>query len=109
MNVKCPSTAIFLAPVMVSTITNIIDVNNNITTTATTNTTASANSVSGLDSATQWLWRVVTPIIIVVGLLGNGVVVVVFCRLHFRQSSTLVHMFILAVTDSVILCLGPMR
>ncbi|XP_076467811.1 uncharacterized protein LOC143298757 [Babylonia areolata] len=69
----------------------------------------SCSSLTHLQCATLRLWQVVTPIIVVLGLLGNLLVVVIFSRLHFTKSSTLVHLFVLAVTDSVIMCLGPTR
>ncbi|PVD35156.1 hypothetical protein C0Q70_06437 [Pomacea canaliculata] len=61
------------------------------------------------DKVVKWMWSTIAPFIIIIGLLGNLLVIIVFERLHFRKSSTLLHMFVLAFNDSVILCLGPVR
>lgn len=60
-------------------------------------------------SFVSWMWRVIAPFIILGGLLSNIVVLLVFRYPRCTRSSTLFHLFILAINDSIILSTGPVR
>ena len=57
----------------------------------------------------QKVWKIFPPILLVFGLVGNGLTVAVIRRLGLRNQPTLVFISVLAVNDSVVLLTGLPR
>ena len=55
------------------------------------------------------LWRIITPIFIVIGLSGNVLSVVVFSRKRMRNTTTSVYLRFLAVVDSLVILTALLR
>ncbi|XP_052777447.1 galanin receptor type 2-like [Mya arenaria] len=76
----------------------------------TTTTSAGGGYEPGVyEKSREQLWKIVAPIIIVVGIVGNLLSVVVFLRQMRKVTSTVVFLFTLALSDIVILLCGPLR
>ncbi|XP_070182388.1 thyrotropin-releasing hormone receptor-like [Littorina saxatilis] len=56
-----------------------------------------------LSQARLWMNRVVVPLIVVLGLLGNTMILATCRRLHARRSSMDQYLMVIAVTDSLVL------
>lgn len=72
-----------------------------------------ANNTSELDdlchrskTAVDWIWRIIAPIMFVMGMLNTMAVVAVFRYPRFLGSSMAFHLFLLAIFDSVVMCTG---
>ena len=56
------------------------------------------------------MWKVIPPIIITFGIIGNILTVIVLIRQKIRcLSSTAIYLLALAISDSLILLSGPLR
>ncbi|KAL3859211.1 hypothetical protein ACJMK2_009440 [Sinanodonta woodiana] len=62
-----------------------------------------------LNSVGPWLWKTVSIVFIVFGLAGNLLTVLVFRQIGVSKRPTLFFLFILAITDSVVLLTGLLR
>jgi hypothetical protein len=58
------------------------------------------------ENISKYLWIVLFPIILLVGVVGNGLNIVVLIRMKFMKNVTLLLIFILAITDIFVLWMG---
>lgn len=61
------------------------------------------------DPVSNNLWKIVPPILLLVGITGNILAILVLKRLRFRRHPTLTFLMYLAVNDSVVLLTGLPR
>ena len=59
--------------------------------------------------AKEWIWKLVPPIVVILGTFGNGLTIIVLLRQFKNLSSTAVYLLTLACSDLMILYLGPIR
>ena len=59
--------------------------------------------------AKEWIWKLVPPIVVILGTFGNVLTIVVLLRQFKNLSSTAVYLMTLAFSDLMILYLGPIR
>ena len=57
----------------------------------------------------NYLWKVISPILFVIGVGGNAGIMIILYKMKFWTKMTYVFLFILAVDDSVVLCVGLSR
>lgn len=62
-----------------------------------------------LDNTSSCLWKTISPIIFSFGLVGNSFIVYILMRMGFWKKTTYIYLFILAVSDSTVLCVGLSR
>ncbi|XP_052076957.1 C-C chemokine receptor type 3-like [Mytilus californianus] len=62
-----------------------------------------------LEEITKWIWRIISPIIFIVGVFGNIGIIIVLCRLKKWKEITYNFLFILSVSDTTVLITGLMR
>lgn len=62
-----------------------------------------------LDNTSSLLWKIISPIILTFGLVGNTFIVYILMRMQFWKKTTYIYLFILAVSDSIVLCVGLSR
>ncbi|XP_063416038.1 C-C chemokine receptor type 1-like [Mytilus trossulus] len=74
-----------------------------------TNQTFSENEVRALKIAESYVWTYVSPVLIVVGILGNCLNLAVLKKLRFWRRTPLFLLFILAITDITVLLDGLLR
>ena len=60
-------------------------------------------------TASCWMWRTVPVVLFLAGMLGNTLTIIVVIRLGLRRQPTLMFLFFLAITDSVVLITGLPR
>ncbi|KAL3859210.1 hypothetical protein ACJMK2_009439 [Sinanodonta woodiana] len=71
---------------------------------------STTNSIDDLlNSIGPWLWKTVSIVLLVFGLAGNLLTVLVFRKIGVSKRPTLFFLFILAITDSVVLLTGLLR
>ncbi|KAL3878144.1 hypothetical protein ACJMK2_030515 [Sinanodonta woodiana] len=70
---------------------------------------STTDSVDDLEEAGKWLWKVFSVIFLVLGLTGNLLTVLVLRKIGFSKRPTLFFLFVLAITDSVVLVTGLSR
>jgi hypothetical protein len=68
-----------------------------------------ARSVDQMLQAERYLWILLSPVILLVGLVGNVLNLVVLVRMQFTKNVTLLLIFSLAIVDIVALCTGLSR
>ena len=57
----------------------------------------------------EWIWKIVPPIVIILGTFGNSLTILVLLRQIRNLSSTAVYLLTLAFSDLLVLYLGPLR
>ena len=57
----------------------------------------------------EWIWKIVPPIVVILGTFGNGLTIIVLLRQIKNLSSTAVYLLALACSDLMIIYLGPIR
>ena len=57
----------------------------------------------------NYLWKVISPILLVIGVGGNAGIMIILYKMKFWTKRTYVFLFILAADDSVVLCVGLSR
>lgn len=62
-----------------------------------------------LDNTSSFLWKIISPIILTFGLVGNTLIVYILMRMGFWKKTSYIYLFILAVSDSTVLCVGLSR
>jgi hypothetical protein len=69
------------------------------------------NSEIGEDihEVANYLWKVISPILLVIGVGGNAGIMIILYKMKFWTKMTYVFLFILAADDSVVLCVGLSR
>ena len=69
------------------------------------------NSEIGADinEVANYLWKVISPIIFVIGVGGNAGIMIILYKMKFWTKMTYVFLFILAADDTVVLCVGLSR
>lgn len=65
--------------------------------------------ITTLENINLWLWYTMPPFLLCVGLIGNGLIILVISRLGVEHQPTLVFLLFLAITDSVVLLTGLPR
>ena len=59
--------------------------------------------------AKEWLWKIIPPIVMLLGTFGNSLTIIVLLRQIKNLSSTAVYLLTLAFSDLLVLYLGPLR
>ncbi|KAK3611141.1 hypothetical protein CHS0354_014885 [Potamilus streckersoni] len=67
------------------------------------------SSDEDLENAMKWLWKIFSVVFLVFGLIGNLLAVLVFRKIGVSKRPTLFFLFVLAITDSVVLVTGLSR
>ena len=69
------------------------------------------NSEIGEDihEVANYLWKVISPILLVIGVGGNAGIMIILYKMKFWTTWTYVFLFILAADDSVVLCVELSR
>ncbi|XP_071123785.1 mu-type opioid receptor-like [Mytilus edulis] len=62
-----------------------------------------------LQETTSYLWIILSPVLLVIGLFGNISIVAVLAKLKFWKKPTYILLFVLALADITVLCVGPTR
>lgn len=70
---------------------------------------ADQSYIDSLESASAYLWIIISPIFLFVGVFGNILNLFVLRRMHFEKNPTLILLFILSVTDIAVLLVGLPR
>lgn len=70
---------------------------------------ADQSYIDSLESASAYLWIIISPIFLFVGVFGNILNLFVLRRMHFEKNPTLILLFLLSVTDIAVLLVGLPR
>lgn len=70
---------------------------------------ADQSYIDSLESASAYLWIIISPIFLFVGVFGNILNLIVLRRMHFEKNPTLILLFFLSVTDIAVLLVGLPR
>lgn len=70
---------------------------------------ADQSYIDSLESASAYLWIIISPIFLFVGAFGNILNLIVLRRMHFEKNPTLILLFLLSVTDIAVLLVGLPR
>ncbi|VDI62696.1 Hypothetical predicted protein [Mytilus galloprovincialis] len=62
-----------------------------------------------LEEITKWIWRIISPIIFIVGVFGNIGIIIVLCRMKQWKNITYNFLFILSLSDTTVLLTGLVR
>ena len=57
----------------------------------------------------EWLWKIIPPIVMLLGTFGNSLTIIVLLRQIKNLSSTAVYLLSLAFSDLLVLYMGPLR
>ncbi|KAK3611139.1 hypothetical protein CHS0354_014883 [Potamilus streckersoni] len=67
------------------------------------------DSSEDLEEAGKWLWKIFSVVFLLLGLTGNLLTILVFRKIGVSKRPTLIFLFVLAITDSVVLVTGLSR
>lgn len=59
--------------------------------------------------AANYIWMIISPVLLVCGLFGGLLVAIVLIRMKFQKTPLLFFLFTLTITDMIILCVGLLR
>ena len=76
---------------------------------STVSNDSDGDEVERLELVTQYLWRIVSPVLILVGVVGNCVNLAVVWKMRFWRRTPLLLLAILALTDITVLLDGLLR
>ena len=62
-----------------------------------------------IEEVATWIWRIVTPLIFLIGTIGNFVIILVMFRMKFWKKITYAFLVFLAISDTLVLCIGISR
>lgn len=79
------------------------------TTTVANNSTDNSEIGADIHEVANYLWKVISPILVVIGVSGNAGIMVILYRMKFWTKLTYALLFILAADDTVVLCVGLSR
>lgn len=82
---------------------------NNIFSENVSGSNADQSYIDSLESASAYLWIIISPIFLFVGVFGNILNLFVLRRMHFEKNPTLILLFLLSVTDIAVLLVGLPR
>lgn len=82
---------------------------NNIFSENVSGSNADQSYIDSLESASAYLWIIISPIFLFVGVFGNILNLIVLRRMHFEKNPTLILLFLLSVTDIAVLLVGLPR
>lgn len=82
---------------------------NNIVSENVSGSNADQSYIDSLESASAYLWIIISPIFLFVGVFGNILNLIVLRRMHFEKNPTLILLFLLSVTDIAVLLVGLPR
>ena len=88
-------------------IADLFDIN--ATTTETPNQDGSRPEPGVYTDVKEWLWKIIPPIVMLLGTFGNSLTIIVLMRQIKNLSSTAVYLLTLAFSDLLVLYLGPLR
>ncbi|XP_052076955.1 uncharacterized protein LOC127714968 [Mytilus californianus] len=69
----------------------------------------SDTDVKAIREAAKWLWIIISPILLVFGLIGNIRILLVLWRIQVCKNLTYIFLFILATINTVVLIVGLTR
>ncbi|CAG2214367.1 unnamed protein product [Mytilus edulis] len=78
----------------------------NLTTNASDTSSAEAEAI---EEVAKWLWIIVSPILLVFGLIGNIGILLVLWKMKVCKNLTYIFLFILATINTVVLIVGLTR
>ncbi|KAK3611140.1 hypothetical protein CHS0354_014884 [Potamilus streckersoni] len=67
------------------------------------------DSAEDLEEAGKWLWKIFSVVFLIFGLTGNLLTILIFRKIGVSKRPTLFFLFVLAITDSVVLVTGLSR
>ena len=50
-----------------------------------------------------WIWRTIPPLFLIIGTIGNGIIVTVYSRKNMRRFSTNIYLLVLGISDTLVL------
>ncbi|KAL3878148.1 hypothetical protein ACJMK2_030519 [Sinanodonta woodiana] len=62
-----------------------------------------------LEKAGKWLWRIFSVVVLLFGLTGNSLTILVLRKIGVSKRPTFIFLFVLAITDSVVMVTGLSR
>lgn len=62
-----------------------------------------------IEEVAIWIWRIAAPLIFLIGTIGNIVIILVMYRMKFWKKITYGFLVFLAISDTLVLCIGLSR
>ncbi|XP_069128798.1 cysteinyl leukotriene receptor 1-like [Argopecten irradians] len=78
-------------------------------TNVTTSDSSTSSEIKRLEEISSYLWKILSPILFIVGMVGNTLTVVIFRRMRAWKKPSLFFLVPLAFTDATVLCVGLSR
>lgn len=69
-------------------------------------TTTEQNNYEIYEDVAGYFWKVISPIIFIVGITGNTAILIALKRMRFQRRPPLIFLFALAFFDMIVLCVG---
>lgn len=69
-------------------------------------TTTEQNNFEIYEDVAGYFWKVISPIIFIVGMTGNTAILIALKRMRFQRRPPLIFLFALAFFDMIVLCVG---
>ncbi|XP_062612118.1 galanin receptor 2a-like [Saccostrea cucullata] len=70
------------------------------------NSTAEQNDYEELGKIEEYLWRILSPMIFIVGITGNIIIIIVLKKMNFQRKPPYLFLFVLSLFDMTVLCVG---
>ncbi|XP_061164237.1 putative G-protein coupled receptor F59B2.13 [Saccostrea echinata] len=78
----------------------------NSTIDAAYNSTSEPNDFEELEEIGEYLWRILSPVIFIVGITGNIIIIIVLKKMNFKRKPPYMFLFVLSLFDMTVLCVG---
>ena len=62
-----------------------------------------------IEEVAIWIWRIVAPLIFLIGTVGNFFIILIMYRMKFWKKITYSFLVFLAISDTIVLCIGLSR
>lgn len=62
-----------------------------------------------IEEVAIWIWRIVAPLIFLIGTVGNFFIILIMYRMKFWKKITYGFLVFLAISDTLVLCIGLSR
>ena len=62
-----------------------------------------------IEEVAKWIWIIVTPLIFLIGTVGNFFIILIMYRMKFWKKITYSFLVFLAISDTIVLCIGLSR
>ncbi|KAL3878150.1 hypothetical protein ACJMK2_030521 [Sinanodonta woodiana] len=80
-----------------------------LSSTEVTNNSQTDSADVDLEKAGKWLWKICSVVVLLFGLTGNLLTILVLRKIGVSKRPTFIFLFVLAITDSVVLVTGLSR